>query len=117
MLDRAITFQNINSKKEIDDTDIRNMLGLADKSKVINLLKEIFKGNSIKAVTVLKDLFSHGIEARYFLNDILEVLSLMHLKMLMPFILLVCGPRFYVRPCYSLRIINLTPNKEVWRSC
>ena len=81
LLDRAITFQNINSKKEIDDTDIRNMLGLADKSKVINLLKEIFKGNSIKAIAILKDLFSHGIEARYFLNDILEILSLMNRKL------------------------------------
>ena len=30
-------------QKEIDAQDIRNMLGLADKSKVINLLKEILQ--------------------------------------------------------------------------
>ena len=50
LLDRAITFQDINSKKEIDDEDIRNMLGLADKSKIINLLKEVFEGETTKAI-------------------------------------------------------------------
>ena len=38
------------SKKEIDDEDIRNMLGLADKSKIINLLKEVFEGETTKAI-------------------------------------------------------------------
>ena len=80
LLDRAITYQNINSKKEIDDEDIRNMLGLADKSKVINLLQEIFKGNSSKAISILKELFAQGIEAKYFLNDILEILNLVNRK-------------------------------------
>ena len=81
LLDRAITYQNVNSKNEIDDHDIRNMLGLADKSKVINLLKEVFEGNSISAIKILKDLFTHGVEAKYFLNDILEILSLINRKL------------------------------------
>ena len=81
LLDRAITYQNVNSKNEISDQDIRDMLGLADKSKVINLLKEIFEGNSVKAINILKELFAHGIEARYFLNDILEILSLVNRKL------------------------------------
>ena len=42
LLDRAITYQNVNSKNQVEDQDIRIMLGLADKSKVINLLKEVF---------------------------------------------------------------------------
>ena len=81
LLDRAITFQNINSQNEITDKDIRDMLGLADKSKIINLLKEVFEGNSKKAIIILKDLFSDGIEAKYFLNDILEILSLINRKL------------------------------------
>ncbi len=81
LLDRAITFQDINSKKEIDDQDIRSMLGLADKSKVINLLKEVFEGDSVKAISIFKEIFSHGIEAKYFLNDILEILSLVNRKL------------------------------------
>ncbi len=81
LLDRAITYQNLNSKNEIDDKDIRDMLGLADRSKVINLLKEVFEGNSVKALNLLKELFANGIEAKYFLNDILEILSLMNRKL------------------------------------
>ena len=81
LLDRAITYQNVNSKKEIGPQDIRNMLGLADKSKIINLLKEILKGNAINAINILKELFVSGIEAKYFLNDILEILSLMNRKL------------------------------------
>ena len=81
LLDRAITFQNVNSKNEIDDQDVRNMLGLADKSKIINLLKEVFKGNSNNAINILKELISHGIEAKYFLNDVLEILSLINRKL------------------------------------
>jgi len=81
LLDRAITYQNVNSKNEIDDNDIRNMLGLADKSSIIYLLKEIFIGNSQGAIKILKKLFVDGIDAKYFLNDILEVLSLINRKL------------------------------------
>ncbi len=81
LLDRAISYQNVNSKNEINDQDIRNMLGLADKSKVINLLREVFKGNSSEAINILQELFAHGMEAKYFLNDILEILSLMNRKL------------------------------------
>ena len=80
-MDRAITFQNVNSKKEIDDHDVRNMLGLADKSKIINLLREVFKGNSSNSISILKDLFTNGIDAKYFLNDILEILTLMNRRL------------------------------------
>ena len=81
LLDRAITYQNVNSKNEIDDKDIRNMLGLADKSKIINLLKEVFLGNANGAVNILKELLVQGIDAKYLLNDILEILSLMNRKL------------------------------------
>ena len=81
LLDRAITYQNVNSKNQTDEHDIRNMLGLADKSKIINLLKEVFKGNSKKAINILNEMFIKGVEAKYFLNDILEILSLINRKL------------------------------------
>ena len=81
LLDRAIAYQNVNSKNQIEDQDIRNMLGLADKSQVICLLKEVFEGNSTKAINILKELIDHGVEAKYFLNDILEILSLINRKL------------------------------------
>ena len=81
LLDRAITYQNVVSKNQVDDEDIRGMLGLADKTKVIKLLHEVFKGNSNNAITILKELFEQGIDAKYFLNDILEILSLINRKL------------------------------------
>ena len=80
LLDRAITFQNANSQKEINDQDIRNMLGLADKSKIILLLKEVLEGNPSNSLKILRDLFNNGIEPNKFLNDILEILSLLNRK-------------------------------------
>ena len=40
LLDRALISHAANEKKEIQDNDIRQMLGLADKSKLISLLKK-----------------------------------------------------------------------------
>ena len=81
LLDRAITYQSVASKKQIDDEDIRSMLGLADKTKVIRILQEVFKGNSKNAINILKEQFDQGIESKHFLNDILEILSLINRKL------------------------------------
>ena len=81
LLDRVITYQNASSKSEIDDSDVREMLGLADKTKIINLLKEVFAGNSDKAIKILDELLAHGIDAKNFLNDILQILSLINRKL------------------------------------
>ena len=52
------------------------MLGLADRSKTILLLKEVFDGNDNGALNLLKELIVDGIDAKNFLNDVLEVLYL-----------------------------------------
>ena len=75
LLDRALISQNIHNK-EIQDQDIRQMLGLADRSKLILLFKEILSGNQIQAVNHLKELIDNGLDAKNFLNDILEILYL-----------------------------------------
>jgi DNA polymerase III subunit gamma/tau len=76
LLDRALISQSINENKEIVDTDVREMLGLADKSKVISLFKEVLSGNEKKALKILNELFNDGLDAKNFLNDMLEVLYL-----------------------------------------
>ena len=76
LLDRALITQNLNKNKTIEDVDIRKMLGLADKSKIIFLFKEILKGNQKEATAYLKELIDSGLDARNFLNDILEILYL-----------------------------------------
>ncbi len=76
LLDRALIAQTINKNKEIKDQDIREMLGLADKSKLILLFKEILVGDQKKAVSYLRELIDNGLDAKNFLNDILELLYL-----------------------------------------
>ena len=75
LLDRALISQSINNK-EIQDQDIRLMLGLADRSKLILLFKEILSGNQKEAVNHLRELIDSGLDAKNFLNDILEILYL-----------------------------------------
>ena len=75
LLDRALISQSINNK-EIQDQDVRQMLGLADRSKLILLFKEILSGNQIQAINHLKELIDSGLDVKNFLNDILEILYL-----------------------------------------
>ena len=75
LLDRALISQSINNK-EIQDQDIRQMLGLADRSKLILLFKEILSGNQKEAISHLRELIDSGLDAKNFLNDILEILYL-----------------------------------------
>lgn len=75
LLDRALISQSINNK-EIQDQDIRLMLGLADRSKLIFLFKEILSGNQNEAMKHLREMIDSGLDAKNFLNDILELLYL-----------------------------------------
>jgi len=75
LLDRALISQSIHHK-EIQDQDIRQMLGLADRSKLILLFKEILSGNQKEAINHLRELIDSGLDAKNFLNDILEILYL-----------------------------------------
>ena len=74
LLDRALISQSINDNKKIEDFNVREMLGLADKSKVISLFKEVLSGNEKNALKYLSELVNDGLDAKNFLNDILEVL-------------------------------------------
>ena len=76
LLDRALISQSINENKQIEEPDVRMMLGLADKSKVITLFKEILNGDEKHASKILNELINEGLDAKNFLNDILEVLYL-----------------------------------------
>ena len=76
LLDRALISQSINENKQIDELNVRQMLGLADKSKIISLFKEVLNGNEKDALKFLHELINDGLDAKIFLNDILEVLYL-----------------------------------------
>ena len=76
LLDRALISQFTNTNKTISEQDVRKILGLADKGKVINLFKEVLSGDEKEAIRCLNELINDGLDAKNFLNDILEVLYL-----------------------------------------
>ncbi len=76
LLDRALIFQSLKADKTIDEKEIRKMLGLVDKSKLIHLLKYVFQGDEKSALKQFKEIFDEGLDAKLFLNDILELIYL-----------------------------------------
>ena len=76
LLDRALIFQSISENNEVEEKNVREMLGLADRSKIISLFREVLSGKEKEALGHLKELINNGIDAKNFLNDILEVLYL-----------------------------------------
>jgi DNA polymerase III subunit gamma/tau len=76
LLDRALISRSILENRIIEDKDVREMLGLADKGKVISLFKEVLSGNEKDSLKYLNELMNDGLDAKNFLNDILEVLYL-----------------------------------------
>jgi len=76
LLDRALVFQSLNPDSITDDKDVRKMLGLANKTKLIHLLKYVFEGDGNNALKQLRDLIENGLDTKNFLNDILELIYL-----------------------------------------
>tara|TARA_Y100000590_G_scaffold383895_1_gene454897 strand:- start:1802 stop:3469 length:1668 start_codon:yes stop_codon:yes gene_type:complete len=79
LLDRALISQNI-EEKEVDEIFIRKMLGLADRSKILNLLNFVFQGDQTKSIKHLREMISEGIEPINFLNDLLEIIYFIQQK-------------------------------------
>ena len=80
LLDRALISKAGNKNIQIQDQDVREMLGLADKSKLIILFKEILNGDEKKSLDILRDLIISGLDTKNFLNDILEIIYLFSRK-------------------------------------
>jgi DNA polymerase-3 subunit gamma/tau len=76
LLDRALISQSIGEKNTIEENDVREMLGLADRTKIMTLFKEVLSGNEKEALEHLRNFINDGVDAKNFLNDILEVLYL-----------------------------------------
>jgi len=73
LLDRALISQNI-TEGEIDEKFIRKMLGIADRTKILNLIKLIFDGDQKKSIDQLREMVDEGIQPTNFLNDFLEII-------------------------------------------
>ena len=73
LLDRALISQHI-IKTEIDESFVRKMLGIADRSKILELLGFVFQGNQKKLIQQLREMINEGIDPKNFLNDLLEII-------------------------------------------
>jgi len=73
LLDRALVNQQV-TEKEIDEVSLRKMLGIADRSRILELLKFIFDGDDKNSIQMLKDIINEGVEPENFLNDLMEIL-------------------------------------------
>ena len=73
LLDRALISHHIN-QQEIDEKYVRTMLGIADRSKIIELLKLVIDGDQKKSIIHLKELIDMGLDPANFINDLLEII-------------------------------------------
>jgi len=80
LLDRVlVSSENIDGKK-IDKKFVRKMLGIADRSKTLNLLKLIFQGAQKQSIEQLREMVDEGIQPENFLNDLLEIIYFIQQK-------------------------------------
>ena len=73
LLDRALVSKD-DEEKEINEKFIRKMLGIADKTKLLNLLNHVFEGDQKKSIDQLREMINEGLDPNSFLNDLLEIL-------------------------------------------
>ena len=76
LLDRALVSQNIENKK-IDDIFIQKMLGIADRSHIIELLELIINGDTKLTLERLKKIINEGVDPKSVFNNCLELIHFM----------------------------------------
>ena len=60
LMDRALVAQKIDESKKLEEKDVREMLGLMDKRKIILLLKEVLRETKKMRLTLLKRFLTRG---------------------------------------------------------
>tara|TARA_Y100000590_G_C15719075_1_gene1012890 strand:+ start:885 stop:2594 length:1710 start_codon:yes stop_codon:yes gene_type:complete len=69
LLDQVAT----NLQEKIDETHVVKMLGLADKTKIYDLLDLIFKGKAPEALLLFKTLYSQGADILMIFEEMIKV--------------------------------------------
>ena len=75
LLDRDLISQNVNNK-EIDENFVQSMLGLADKSEILELLKSIISGEANQILTCSRALIEKGADIKSILCLIVSIIYL-----------------------------------------
>lgn len=69
LLDQAIA----HGAGDVSETQVRDMLGLADRAQVLDLFEQVMKGEIQAALTTLRAQYDAGADPAVVLNDLLEV--------------------------------------------
>ena len=75
ILDQAIITFNL-QEEEITEDKVRDMLGLADQSRVIQLLSFIINGSQQEALKEAEDIFNIGADPKLIVQSMLEIIYL-----------------------------------------
>lgn len=73
LLDQAIALSN----EAVTVTQVRDMLGLADRSRILDMLEHALKGECAPSLTILDDLARGGADALVIVQDLLELTHLL----------------------------------------
>jgi len=76
ILDQAIITYNLMSEKVTEDK-VRTMLGLADDTKIVDLMSYIVEGNIEKSINAVEEIFDIGADPKLVLHSLLDVCYLM----------------------------------------
>ena len=75
ILDQAISTFNVLGE-EITEISVRRMLGIADRSRIIDIVRLVIDGNKAKALDEAQEIFDLGADPKLVLQDMLEVIYL-----------------------------------------
>ena len=75
ILDQAISTFNVLGE-EITEKSVRAMLGIADRSRIIDLVRFVIDGDKEKALQDAQEIFDLGADSKLVLQDMLEVIYL-----------------------------------------
>ena len=76
ILDQAIITYNLMGEKVTEDK-VRTMLGLADDTKIVDLMSYIVEGNIEKSINAVEEIFDIGADPKLVLHSLLDVCYLM----------------------------------------
>ena len=73
LLDQAVSHTATEGDGEIDEAEVRGMLGLADRSRSFMLLESVMAGDVAPALDLLGQLYKEGADPLAILEDLLEI--------------------------------------------
>jgi len=76
ILDQAIITYNLMGE-EVTEDKVRTMLGLADDTKIVDLMSYIVEGNIEKSINAVEEIFDIGADPKLVLHSLLDVCYLM----------------------------------------